>query len=276
MRRNRGNSIYLLLLFAVLLLAGCSSKKQIARSSVADDGAALSGLVAESPSMRTGHSSISANTRLSVDIDGKTVSAGGTLRIKKGEGVQLGITAFGLMEVACLEFLPENVRVINKVGKEYSELPYADVAFLQKTGIDYGLFESLFLNRMFSPDGRPVAECLNTMDIEAVGDSVRVSTKEHKGVVYHFLFDKLTANLVRSEGVYHNGAKVVCSYQDFEELDSVPFPRTMSLSLEGAGKNLSLLLKMSKVSASEFDFSPRKVSSGYKREEALDLLKSLE
>lgn len=273
MRRRERNNIYVILLCVAFVLVGCSSGKQAVHRSVADIQS--SKLIAGSPSVTAVRDCISANARLSVDADGKSLSASGSLRIKNGEGVQIGITALGLMEVGCLEFLPASVRVINKIGKEYADVPYADISFLQRTGIDYALLESVFMNRIFSPDGRPFPEALDGMHMSAAGDTLTVTTKEHKGLVYKFVYEKSTANLIRSEGKYRNGARVVCSYEEFEDIDGVPFPRVILLSLEGVGKNVTLKLKLSNFSSGTFDFSPRKIPSGYKRIEGLDLLKSL-
>lgn len=273
MRRKGRNNIYAILLCVAFVLAGCSSGKWAVRRSVAEFHSSM--LVAGSPSVTAGRDCLSANVRLLVDADGKSLSASGSLRIKSGKGMQVGVTALGLMEVACIEFLPASVRVINKIGREYADVPYADISFLQRTGIDYALLESVFMNRIFSPDGRPFPEALDGMHISAAGDTLTVTTKEHKGLVYKFVYEKSTANLIRSEGKYRNGARVVCSYEGFEELDSVPFPRVISLSFEGAGKNVTLKMKLSNLSSGTFGFSPRKISSGYRKIEGLDLLKSL-
>ncbi len=274
MRRREGNNIYVILLCIVFVLAGCSSGKQATHHSVADIHTLK--IVAESPSVTASRGCLSANVRLSLNAGGKSFSSSGSLRIKKGEGIQIGVTALGLMEIACLEFLPAGVRVINKIGKEYADVPYADVSFLQRTGIDYTLLESVFMNRIFSPDGKPFPEALDGMVMSADDDSLTVTTKEHNGLVYKFVYEKSTSNLISSEGQYRNGVRVVCSYEEFEELDGVPFPRVILLSLEGAGKNVRLQLKLSSFSSGAFDFSPRKISSGYKKIEGPDLLKFLE
>jgi hypothetical protein len=276
MRRRKTNNIYILHIFLCLLLvlSSCSSKRNIAGSRENDVQSAM--IVAQSPSLKSARNCLSANLRLKADVAGKSLSAGGTIRIKENEGVQIGVTALGLVEVACLEFLPSSVRLINKIGKEYAEVPYATVAFLQKTGIDYMLLESVLLNRMFSPDGRSVAEAINEMDIVDTGSTIAVTAPEYRGLVYKFIIDKGTSNLVRSEGVYGGGARVVCSYSDFTDVDGTPFPGTVSLSLSGTGKNVTLEFKLSKISSKGFSFSPRRISSGYEKMETMDFLKSLD
>ena len=273
MIRNRGNNIYITLLCFVLVLVGCSTRKSVSTRPVIDEASVE--ILKNSPSVSVERSCISGNIRLTADIEGKAISARGTMRIKKNEGVQVGITALGLVEVGCLEFLPTCLRVINKIEKEYSEVSYSEVDFLQRTGIDYALLESVLMNRVFSPDGTPVTAMLEEIDANSNGDTATVTIPEYKGLVYSFCFDKATTNLVQSEGVYKNGTKVVCSYQDFEKIGGTDFPRVMTLVLDGGGKKVSLKFELSNISSSEFSFSPRKVSSGYEKLDASGFLKSL-
>lgn len=273
MIRNPGNSIFIILLCITVVFVGCSSRKSVSTHHAVDRVSV--DIVSSSPSARIERKCLSGNVRLSADIDGKSLSARGTIRIKGNEGVQIGVMALGLMEIACLEFLPSNLRVINKIEKEYSEISYSDVYFLQRTGIDYDLLESVLLNRFFSPDGKPAAEALKDGVVEAGADTITVTFPEYKGLVYKFFFDRATSNLVQSEGIYRSGAKVVCSYQDFEDLDGTPFPSVISLSLGGVGKVAKLRLELRNVNSGMFDFSPRKVSSSYEKLDASSFMKSL-
>jgi hypothetical protein len=261
------------LLCFVLALVGCSTRKSVSSSPVIDEASVE--ILKSSPSVSADYSCISGNVRLTVDIEGKAISARGTMRIKKNEGVQVGITALGLVEVGCLEFLPTCLRVINKIEKEYSEVSYSDVDFLQRTGIDYALLESVLMNRVFSPDGTPVTAMLGDIDASSSGDTAIVTIPEYKGLVYSFRFDKATTNLVQSEGLYKNGTKVVCSYQDFEKIGGADFPHIMTLVMDGGEKRVSLKFELSNISSAEFNFSPRKVSSGYEKLDASGFLKSL-
>ena len=124
MKRKSVNRVLLLLLL-LSFLAGCATKKNgAALSPVAVESAEL---VALSPAATVVHDGLSGSTRLSASIGGKQFSSSGTLRIKKGEGVQIGITPLGLVEVACVEFFPAEARFIYKIGKEYASVPYSAV-----------------------------------------------------------------------------------------------------------------------------------------------------
>lgn len=271
--QNARNKIIFSLLLTALLLAGCKSKKVVMeRSAVEIENMAL---VSASPSVASPCSSLSGNLKLAVNADGKPFSAKGTLRVKENEGVQIGVTALGLLELASLEFFPENARLIYKLGKEYTDVAYSDVAFLQKSGISYEMLESVLLNRMFSPDGRPAAQALVDMSFADEGSCVTAMTNPVNGIVYKFYVDKATGNLVRSEGLHDSGGHVVCRYSDFYSVDGTAFPHTISLVLEGVGTDVSLDFTLSRVEIGDISFTPRRVSSSYKKLSPEQLLKSV-
>ena len=232
-------------------------------------------LFSSSPSVVEPRAALSGNLRLTINIDGNPMSAKGTLRIKEECGVQIGMTALGLVEVASLEFLPENLRIIYKIGKEYTEIPYSDLNFLQQTGIDYKLLESVLMNRAFSPDGRPFVQAMNEMSYAVEGDCVTATTRETKGIVYKFYLDKTTGELVQSEGRHIGGGMVVCTYSDFKVVDGKSFPHTILLNIIGVGSDVSLQFALERVDMDDFKFTPRRISSSYGKLDARQILKSL-
>lgn len=271
--RNVKNKSFLVVLLFSLFLIGCKTKTTVVEANSVDMESMA--LFSSSPSVALPRTCLSGNLKLSVNVDGKPFSAKGTMRIKEGCGVQIGMTALGLIEVACLEFLPENMRLIYKLGKEYADIPYSEVAFLQKTGIDYNLLESVLMNRAFSPDGRPFLQAMKDMHYTEEGNSIIATTEETKGIVYRFYIDKYSGELVRSEGIHANGGKVVCSYSDFYDVDGATFPHTIILTLEGVGDAVRLQFALDRIDTGDFRFTPRKISSSYDKLNAAQMLKSL-
>lgn len=269
---NVNNVIFILLVSFSFFLTGCKTRKAMESTALEMESMAL---FSSSPSVVEPRASLSGNLRLTINIDGNPMSAKGTLRIKEECGVQIGMTALGLVEVASLEFLPENLRIIYKIGKEYTEIPYSDLNFLQQTGIDYKLLESVLMNRAFSPDGRPFVQAMNEMSYAVEGDCVTATTRETKGIVYKFYLDKTTGELVQSEGRHTEGGKVVCTYSDFRVVDGMSFPHTILLNIIGVGSDVSLQFTLDRVDLDDFKFTPRRISSSYGKLDARQILKSL-
>lgn len=271
--QNTENKVVLFIVMLSLLVAGCKTRKSVVETAPLDMESIA--LVSSSPSVVSPRTCLSGNMKLSVNVDGKPFSAKGTMKIKEGDGVQIGVTALGLVEIACLEFFPANARLIYKLGKEYAEIPYSDVAFLQRSGIDYRMLESVLMNRVFSPDGRPLAEAITDMSFVDEGNIVVATTDNVNGIVYRFHIDKATCNLVQSEGKQIGGGKVVCKYSDFSMVDGSPFPHTISLSLEGVGTDVSLQFVLSRLDSGDFRFTPRSISSSYDRMDVEKMIKSI-
>lgn len=262
----------LLLIFLLLLFASCSTK----RAAMGDASVApLVEIVSSSPAVATERTTLSGGVKLSANIGGKEVSGRGTIRIKENEGVQIGITALGLVEVACIEFLPDTLCFIYKVGKEYACLPYTSVPFLERAGLDYQVLESVLMNRVFTADGKSGTQALETMSFADEGEFVTATTDKENAVVYKFFIEKSTSNLVRCEGVYNSTAKVVCTYSEFEEIGGAAFPHIIDLSLETTGAPATLQFKLSNLDFDSFEFRRRRIGSSYDRLDIDEILRSL-
>ena len=269
--RVASNHILFLLLMSVLV--GCSAPKGLVKGNgiSSSEVAVFSAL----PSFNRDAGYLSANVRMTATVNGESASTKGKLRIRRGEGVQVSATAMGLMEAACFEFLPDVVRLIYKIDKIYAESPYRDVSFLQGTGTDYTVLESLLMNAVFSQDGRPLREALSGMSCVDTGGYMTLVTSGRGRSVYSFTFEKNSGNLIRCEGKYADGGLFVCRYSDFVAVDGVPYPSVVELEFDGEGNEASLLFKMSGIKSSEFKFSPRRVSAAYERVSLEGLLDSV-
>lgn len=269
--RVASNHILFLLLMSVLV--GCSAPKGLVKGNgiSSSEVAVFSAL----PSFNRDAGYLSANVRMTATVNGESASTKGKLRIRRGEGVQVSATAMGLMEAACFEFLPDVVRFIYKIDKIYAESPYRDVSFLQGTGTDYTVLESLLMNAVFSQDGRLLREALPGMSCVDTGGYMTLVTSGRGRSVYSFTFEKNSGNLIRCEGKYADGGLFVCRYSDFVAVDGVPYPSVVELEFDGEGNEASLLFKMSGIKSSEFKFSPRRVSAAYERVSLEGLLDSV-
>ena len=269
--RVASNHILFLLLMSVLV--GCSAPKGLVKGNGISSSEAA--VVSALPSFNRDAGYLSANVRMTATVNGESASTKGKLRIRRGEGVQVSATAMGLMEAACFEFLPDVVRFIYKIDKIYAESPYRDVSFLQGTGTDYTVLESLLMNAVFSQDGRPLREALPGMSCVDTGGYMTLVTSGRGRSVYSFTFEKNSGNLIRCEGKYADGGLFVCRYSDFVAVDGVPYPSVVELEFDGEGNEASLLFKMSGIKSSEFKFSPRRVSAAYERVSLEGLLDSV-
>ena len=117
----------LLALALAIVLAGCVSSKKATSSQ------ATSQLSEASGSSQQQVAGVRAKTSVTLSVDGgKDMSLSGSLRMARGQMVQLSLTALGLMEVARLELTPQGVLLMDRYHHRYLQLSWDEVQRLDK------------------------------------------------------------------------------------------------------------------------------------------------
>ena len=121
------------ILLCVLLLASCGSKKHASSSSaVLPDGtegglSPLQNIVQTVNANRQDETFATAKISFSAQSGEKSISMGGTLRMKRDDVIQISLVTFGILEVARLEVTPDYFMAINKVERQYLKASFQDV-----------------------------------------------------------------------------------------------------------------------------------------------------
>ena len=272
--------IVLTVLTALVLLTSCVSNKnmqvsQQEKKEEKDNGiAAIAGLPAITPDVSRLHY-LSSNIKLTLTVNGDKVSLKGKLRIQKDGGIQISITPLGLVEVACIEFLPDKVRLINKLFKSYTEVPYSEAKAIGLSGINYGVLESIFLDRMFQANGQPAYLGLKEFTItDENANSYTIATGKEHAMQYAFIIEKTGGNMTQCSGNSSTGESIKCDYSNFKEMSGILFPNRMCISFKG-DIALSLDFEHSKLSEKAFQFSSRNINSSYSKQSVGDFINSI-
>ena len=273
MAQNIRKSMLALLALA-LLLAGCKSKMamQSQEETTTDNTIVIAGLQAVTPdTVALQH--LSGNANINIKVSGSNISLKGKLRVKRGEGVQISITPLGLIEAACIEFLPQEIRFINKLNKTYTEVPYSEAKAIGLSGINYRVIEAIFLGYAFLPDGRPACQGVKELALEE-GEHYHLTTKGNTAMQYHFLVDKESGTLVSCNGYSSTGESIKCDYSDFKELAGMLFPNEISINFKGDA-DVKLNFGLEKTSNKQFSLSTRNINSSYRKQSIDDFIKSV-
>ena len=131
------------ILLLCALLAACASKKHaVTSTTVVPDETTV--VVPPSPDSSKPaevkpkeQPCITSKLRLELSSGSKSVTVGGTLRMKHDDVIQLSLTTFGILEVARIEITPDYFMAVDKMGKQYIKAAYADVSFLKTAGRNY-------------------------------------------------------------------------------------------------------------------------------------------
>lgn len=241
-KRKRKNSLFasfttLLMMLLMVAFGACSTKK----SATGDIGALTVKEIKSLPAMQKTGDNLSAKLKLNANIKGKTFSAGGNMKIKRGEGLQISINALGgLIEVARIEMTPEKMLLIYRLGREYAEVRYSEIEAFRSLGLDYSMLEAILMNEVFAPEENILDKALAKMDVKAANGEIILTTPRSRNMQYNFHIEQSSGSLVLTRGDYNSSVSVDCNYADFTDFAGRSFPRQINFSVADMALNLSL------------------------------------
>ena len=261
----------------VALFASCSASKSIKKSH-SIEGMTETEFVENVIENASGWEALTAKMSLTLDLGGKgETKVNGTLRIKKGEVVQLSIAPLLGIEVARAEISPDGILVIDRMNKRYVEVSFAEVKALIKADLDFHTLQALFLNELFLPGkGDLTARDASSFKVEPEAEGVWLNVKRAKRFGYHFLTEAPEA-LLKESYIGLNGTPygLRWKYDDFRALERKQFPIDMKLAFEGGKKLVKAALALSRLSTNGDCEARTEVSKKYKKVELEEILKIL-
>lgn len=261
----------------VAILASCSATKTIKKSH-SIEGMSETEFVESVIENASGWKALTAKMSLSVDLEGKgATKVSGTLRIKKGEVIQMSIAPLLGIEVARAEISPDGILVIDRMNKRYVEVSFAEVKALAKADLDFHTLQALFLNELFLPGkGDLTARDASSFKVEPEAEGVWLNVKRAKRFGYHFLTEAPEA-LLKESYIGLNGTPygLRWKYDDFRALERKQFPVDMKLAFEGGKKPVKAALALSRLSTNGDWEARTEVSKKYEKVELEEILKIL-
>lgn len=197
-------------------------------------------------SNNTSQSNLTAKVKVVVDVNGKSTSTSGSLKMKKNDVIQISLVdpLLGVMELGRMEFTKTRVLIIDRVNKQYVDLPYSDVSFLKKANIDFNTLQSLFWHEVFEP-GKSSTKATD-FQFKENGDNIDIMFVDHM-LTYKFATKKQQGQL-RETVITNNTDKnyrFAFNYDNFITFYSKPFPREMTMAFTASSQTTSLSLTLS-------------------------------
>ena len=265
---------YLLLLLGVLLMASCRSHKTAVDSTsgatapdaVDHSAAALNRMVEAVNENRLQVDALTSRLSLRLAAGDKSVSVGGSLRMKRDDVIQMTLVMLGLMEVGRLELTPDYFMLVNRMERQYVKAAYSDIDFCRRNGIDFYTFQSLFCAELFAPGSRGEAPGAEQFRKTLDAGTLRLVNDEARQMVLTFLSDVATG-MVRSTSFAGKDApdRTVLSwqYEDYTKFERRQFPSRMQVSIAATSRPLSATISLSNVKASSDWETRTEVSKKY-------------
>lgn len=218
---------------------------------------------------------VTGKVALNLNVSGKSTKLSATLRMKKGEVIQLSVAPLLGIEVARLEISPERILAVDRLHKQYVEVSFDDLNRMANLNLSFNVLQSLFLNEIFLP-GKETVETsdLHRFQIVPEGEKALWEVKDSKKLSYRF-WTTADRGWLENTSVSLQGTPYALNwtYGDFGKLGSGYFPQHILAELQGTGKKSSLDMKFSRMSVGEDWESRTELSSKYKKMELATLLK---
>lgn len=265
------------LIFVVTWLASCSSTRNLKKTVDVDglDEAAY----AEKVFSNSGEwKAVTAKMTASLNLNGKkTGKFSGSLRIKRGEVIQLSVTPFLGIEVGRAEISPDGLLVIDRMNKRYVEVSFNELKALTKVDVDFHILEALFLNEIFLPSKeRLTVRDWSSFKLSVKQPDVWLDVKKTRPFGYRFRTEA-PQGLLKGSHIELPGTQYALNwtYDDFEPLGNHVFPTSMSVSFEGGEKPSNAAFSLSRLSTNADWEAHTKVSGKYQKVKLEELLKML-
>lgn len=221
---------------------------------------------------------LTAKLKLNLSGQGKSVSLSGTLRMKRGDVIQLSASFPIVGEVGRMEFTRDEVLIVDRINTRYVRVPYEKVDFLQQAHLDFNALESVFWNEIFYPGVADVMLKSGDFTVASSGDHTLLSLTTAPELDYSFLTQTANALLSRTtiapKSVYDQ-ASLTCIYSDFQRFASGKFPTKINLTFAGKKDKYGLDMSLSSLNTNANWETRTKVSAKYKQVDADKLLKSM-
>ena len=262
------------MLFSALWMMSCSTTKR-AEKSLSIDGMDKTEYVEKVLSSQNKWQAVTARMTLELKADGKkSTSVGGSLRIKRGEVIQLSLAPLLGIEIGRAEITPEGMLVVDRINKRYVRVSFEELKALSRVDLTYDMLQALFLNEMFAPGKSRLSE--RDVKCELGTDKASWELRKGKPFSYRYLTELPEGRLTRSEiGLMGTAYGVHWTYADFRSLAQDMFPTHMEASFEGSRRPLSAVLHLSRLSVNGDWESHTTISSKYQKVELADLIKIL-
>lgn len=295
MGRNHNRSAllfgYVATLFVVLALFSCATKKDLS-SQVDDLSSVKSGAAADEAVLNRVYSNavtagnVVANMKFSLEMNGKNISAPGSLHMRRDEiiRIQIFVPLLGT-EVGRIDFTPGKVLLVDRLHKEYMEADYSQVGFLQRNNIDFYTLQSLFWDNLLIPGKKNVSQNqLERYALNGLKTAGRLDISLQDGNMnYEWSADRLTALIEQAVLSYESASKgkstMTCTYGDFQRLDKKQFPMSIVFNVEtgatGKQRKAKMSLKLTDLSSDSKWDSTTQLTGKYQKMQSSDLFDKL-
>ena len=220
---------------------------------------------------------VSSKLKFTVEMGAQKLRLTGNLRMMRDDVIRLQLMAFGFVEAGRLEFTKDYVLIMDRINKQYLQVPYKYVDFLRNSGIDFYTLQALFWDELFIPGNTQVdQDALSNFTTNMGGDEAIIYLEQGK-INYSWLANQKTGRIKMTNIMYRdpvNGnAQLNWDYDGYSPLNGSLFPDNMIVTLTLPQKEVKVEIKLTYL-GSDYNWEPRTtVSDKYRKVEIDEILR---
>ena len=95
---------------------------------------------------------------LSVGFGSDHYNLGGKIAMKRDKVVRMNLTFMGFIEVGIIEFTPDYMLVVNRMGKQFTKASYDSIDALKQNNINFQTVEAMAWEKLYPKDGKKLKD----------------------------------------------------------------------------------------------------------------------
>lgn len=237
-------------LAAILLLTACSKKTTTTVETPSD--LVMSDVVDRVNANRNDSEIITGRVNLKLNAGKQKVEAGGNIKMKRNDVIQISLQVFGFVEAGRLELTRDYFLILNRIGKQYLKASYKDIPFFKDNGIDFYTLQGLIWNELFTISNKDNTVTPTTVDFvqKKEGENI-ILTNTGKTLVLKFLANAAYGTLQQTTLTAQDGANLRFDYESWARLGRKDFPDKMNIAINVDKTPIKAELELSRLRANE-------------------------
>ena len=217
---------------------------------------------------------LTSKVKFSVSVGNREMTLTGNLKMKRDDVIRLQLMAFGFVEAGRLEFTQDYVLIVDRINKQYLQVPYKHLDFLRNSGIDFNMLQALFWNELFQPGkGRLTDRQLKKFETQSSSDENIVISLESDKLSYRWLADKVNQRVKMANVLYNDryrgNYQLNWDYDDFKTINRKYFPHQHKVTFTTPDREVKFDMILNYV-GSDDDWETRTVLPGKYRQMPVD------
>lgn len=273
MKQYKNIATVLFVMFSLLLVSGCKSKKTLTTGGELAKKTHKE-VVADALKSEIYFRTITSKGSIELKSGSSSKKVSATFKIIKDSVLQVSLRGFGI-EIMRMDLTPERIAIIDRWKKQYFSESFKDSEFLKQLDFNFYNLQALFTNKLFVPGKQEVEyNDYGKFVVNMANELYMLQTKGKGNLLYNFAVDAsdhIVSTLIYNE---KQNLSLQWSYTDFIKDNELTYPTTMQAKIDAMKKRADIVISYNKLEIDK-DFSvDTSIPSKYAKVSFKDLLGS--